>query len=83
MPDDIDRILAGAQLRSKFEGAVSEFGNLLEFVDEYVSSEEKRVESGEVFDEKEMFAMDMIAADATKVEDDLKRIRELILGGLG
>lgn len=83
MSDDIDLILTEARLRSKFAGAVSEFSDLLEFVDEYVSTEEIRVESGEDISEKEVFAMDLVASDAAKVEEDLNKIRNMLEGGLG
>ena len=82
MTNDIDALLVEAQLRSKFDGAVSEFNGLLNLVDRYTDYEEKKVEGDGDFDEDEINALEMVASDTFKVEEDLKRVRTM-LGELG
>lgn len=82
MADEIEKLLVEAQLRSKFKGAIEDFSNLVVFVDKYVDVEESRVESDTNFNENEIDALDMVANDMSKVEEDLNKVKKMLEGGL-
>ena len=83
MSDDIDSVLAEAQLRSKFDAAVHEFADLMAFFEKYVDSEEFIVDTGEDFSEDEMDALDKVTEDLSQIEEQLESIHVMIYGGIG
>ena len=81
MANDIDKMLVEAQLRSKFNNVVLEFVKLQALVETYVDIEEVKADSNMYFEENEINALEMIVCDTESIEQDLKRVSDM-LGGL-
>jgi len=80
MSDEIDRLLRDAELRSKFAGAVEELSRLVKRVDEYVTAEERKVDSGLPFNEEEIYAADIFTDELSRIQEQLKQIQQVLKG---